>query len=60
LLCENTPAAIAEKILLLKNDPALRDQIAAQCYEKISSSYNHVAIGKKFIEMAEKLLHVRY
>jgi len=57
LLCANTPAAIAEKILLLKNDPVKRNLLAAHCYEKITTSYNHLAIGKKFLEMAEKLLH---
>jgi glycosyltransferase involved in cell wall biosynthesis len=57
LLCKNTPADIAEKILLLKNDPAQREQIATRCYEKITTSYNHVAIGKKFLMMATKLLH---
>ncbi|SFD11402.1 Glycosyltransferase involved in cell wall bisynthesis [Chitinophaga sp. CF118] len=56
LLSENNAAAIAEKILLLKNDPALRTKIAANCYEKITTSYNHLAIGKKFLAMATKLL----
>lgn len=57
LLCENTPADIAGKILQLKNDPVKQERIATHCYEKITTSYNHLAIGKKFLEMAEKLLH---
>lgn len=57
MLCKNTPADIADKILQLKNDPAKREQIATHGYEKITTSYNHLAIGKKLLEMAEKLLH---
>lgn len=57
VLCKNTPSDIGEKILQLKNDPVKREQIASRGYEKISSGYNHLVIGKKLVEMAEKLLH---
>jgi spore maturation protein CgeB len=57
LLCKNTPADIGEKILALKNDPVKREQIATRGYDKIRTGYNHLAIGKKLVEMAEKLLH---
>lgn len=57
LLSENTPAAIAEKILLLKNDMQFRQRLAAGAYETIHTKYNHHAIGKMVYDLAVQLMH---
>lgn len=56
ILSENTATAIAEKILLLKNDPVLRAAVAEQGYRKIVTGYNHKVIGKSLYELAVRLL----
>lgn len=56
LLCDIDPQAIAQKILLLKNDANLRKFIAQNCYEKISKSYNHKEIARQLIHIATELL----
>lgn len=56
LLTENTPAAIAEKILLLKENRALKNKLAQGAYEAICTKYNHRAIGQLVYELALKLM----
>jgi len=56
LLSENTAAAIAEKILLLKNDEELREKLARGAYETIRTKYNHRAIGWLVYELALQLM----
>lgn len=57
LLSENTPEAIAEKILLLKNNIRLRQQLAQGAYETICMKYNHRAIGQMVYALATQLMH---
>lgn len=56
LLTENTAAAIAEKILLLKNNRSLRAKLAQGAYETIRTKYNHRAIGQRVYELARQLM----
>lgn len=56
LLSENTPEAIAEKILLLKNDVRYRQQLAQGGYETVRAKYNHIAIGKMVYDLAMQLM----
>lgn len=57
LLCNNTPEDLAEKIILLKNNPALKERIAQAGYEKIIEAYNHKEIAGRFLEIATSLLN---
>ncbi|MBP1651282.1 MAG: hypothetical protein H6Q26_1439 [Bacteroidetes bacterium] len=52
LLTANTPSAIAEKILLLKENVVLRAQLAQGAYEAICMKYNHRAIGQLVYNLA--------
>ncbi|SFW70311.1 glycosyltransferase family protein [Chitinophaga sancti] len=56
LLTENKAEAIAEKILLLKNDQVLRGKLARGAYETVSGRYSHRAIGQMVYELAKQLM----
>jgi len=56
LLSANDPGDIARKILLLKANPALRERIARNGYNKITKTYNHREIARRLISIAEDLL----
>ncbi|WP_343668182.1 glycosyltransferase [Chitinophaga sp.] len=57
LLTVNTPEAIAEKILLLKEDVVLRKKLAQGAYEAVCTKYNHRAIGQMVYSLAKQLMH---
>lgn len=56
LLSANNPAAIAEKILLLQQDAALRQKLATGAYDAVRTKYNHKAIGQLVYSLAKQLV----
>ena len=55
LLTSNNPKEIAEKIILLKNNEILRNNIAGNAYHLITENYNEIKTAKKFIEICKSL-----
>jgi glycosyltransferase involved in cell wall biosynthesis len=56
ILCANEPHEISRWILLLKNDPGLLERIGHAGFKTITTGYNHVEIGKKWLSIAQELL----
>ena len=50
LLIRNTPEALAEAILRLKNDTVLREKLASNGYEKVSKRYTPSVLGKILLD----------
>lgn len=59
LLCDNSPEALAEKILLLMNDMQLRNSIADAGYQMVTEQYNHKIIADTLLTYAGELLSRR-
>ncbi len=55
-LVNNTPEAIREGILKLRENPALRASLADQAYNTIHTGYNEVAIAQKFLDVIKPVL----
>ncbi len=58
LLVAGTPASIAAAILQLKNDAIVRNRIATNGYQLITSRYNHKEIAGKLIAICREYLHL--
>ncbi len=56
IIIADSPVEVAQQILELKNNVDFRNKIAENCYNKITSKYNHREIGRAFIEIAQSLL----
>ncbi|MDH5396696.1 MAG: glycosyltransferase [Cyclobacteriaceae bacterium] len=50
ILTSSDPKSIAEAILYVKKEEKIRDEIAASAHKHITENYNHVEIGRKFME----------
>lgn len=56
ILVQNTGAAIAQKIELLKNNKTLREEIGTQALNTINEKYNHKAIALQLLKIFKTLL----
>lgn len=53
------PASLAEAILKLRNDPALRRRIADNAYQNYLENYSVAAIGKGILDVVKTVLDAR-
>ncbi len=56
LLTHNDPDAMAEKILLAKGDPDMRNRIANAGYELVRDHYNEDQVAASFVEIMKKAI----
>lgn len=52
-LCTNTPEDLAASILKLKNNVVLKDAIAKNAQQLVTSNYNHINIANALLAIAE-------